>query len=35
MSVWGFDLPPGVVVQGLCTGLGFALLGIGLVLVYR
>ena len=30
-----FHAPPGVVVQGLCTGLAFALLGIGLVLVYR
>ena len=35
MSLWGFDFRLALLVQGGCNGLAFALLGVGLVLVYR
>lgn len=35
MSLWGFDFRLALLVQGACNGLAFALLGVGLVLVYR
>ena len=31
----GLDLPTGILVVGLCSGLAYGLLGVGLVLVFR